>query len=406
MTVIQNPELIPAKRKAKQISRIVLTGGPCAGKTSALERFVRVAKAIPKLKVILCKEAATILKNSQMNFVDCGADSTFQELIISLQKTFEEAAFITAKKFLTTHPDYTIIILSDRGIMDGGAYYPTLNDFEHVLNTKGMDREMAYKRYDAVICMRSAAVGAPEFYTTADGTPREETPEEAAKLDEKCCAAWRAHPNYFEVDNSFKFYEKLDKVISLILKLAGLDVPKKICKRYLIEMPKVFDIHNRCKDIEICKDKTFFLRQTDPNTFIGIKIRRVGENATYYRTTQRWGMVKHPETHRNVEQAIYDSIFEITEKEMVHSLGDVDGQMNPLDKITYSFHLGNSVYCELDIYPNNEERAYLRAYLDSDTEENRETVNHFFKIVREVTYNKHFSEHEIARTGGKVLNTK
>ena len=388
----------------KRIFKIVLTGGPCAGKTSVVERFGRIAKAIPNLKVILSKEAATILKHSGIDFMTCGGGSVFQERIIDWQLNAEETAYIAALNYVAMHPEHTVIILCDRGIMDGEAYYNTPEDFEAVLNAKGLDKQMMYARYDAVICMRSAAIGAPEFYTTADGTPRDETVEEAAKLDKKCCAAWRNHKNYFEIDNTFQFYPKMDKAIATILKIAGLDVPKKICKRYLIQMPNMFDIYNRCSDIEVCKDKTFFLRQGDSNTYISIKIRKVGQNSTYYRSIQRWGLVKHPDTGKNVEQAVFDSTLEITEKELVNSLGDIDSKVHPLDKMTYSFHVGKFVYCELDVYPNNETRAYLRAYLDSDTEENNATVCNFFQIVQEVTYNRKYSEHEIASSGGKVLN--
>lgn len=401
MTHITNNEL---NRSIKRIYKIVLTGGPCAGKTSVVERFMRISKAMSKLKVILCKEAATILKHSGIDFMTCGGGSVFQERIIDWQMNAEETAYIAALKFLENHPDNTIIILCDRGIMDGEAYYDTPNDFEKVLNAKGLDKRMMYERYDAVICLRSAAVGAPQFYTTADGTPRDETIEEAAKLDMKCCAAWRGHSNYFEIDNTFEFYPKMDKAISTILQVAGLEMPKKICKRYIVEMPDMFDIYGRCSDIEVCKDKTFFIRQGDPNMYTSVKIRKVGQSSTYHRTIQRWGMVKHPITGNEVEQAIYDSTQQITEKEMINSLGDVDGLMNALDKMTYSFHLGNFVYCELDVYPNNRVNAYLRAYLDSDTKENLATVEKFFTVVREVTYNRQYSEHEIARSAGKVLS--
>ncbi|MBQ9313995.1 MAG: AAA family ATPase [Clostridia bacterium] len=406
MTRITNSEAnaIVESKKSKRIFKIVLTGGPCAGKTSVVERFMRIAKAIPKLKVILCKEAATILKHSGIDFMTCGGGSVFQERIIDWQLNAEETAYIAAMKFMENHSDYTTIILCDRGIMDGEAYYNTPNDYEKVLNAKGLDKRMMYDRYDSVVCLRSAAIGAPQFYTTADGTPRDETIEEAAKLDKKCCAAWRDHQQYFEIDNTFEFYPKMDKAIATILKITGLEMPKKICRRYIVEMPDMFDIYGRCSDIEVCKDKTFFIRQDDPNTYTSIKIRKVGQNSTYYRTIQRWGMVKRPKDGKEVEQAVYDSTLEITEKEMVNSLGDVDGMMNALEKMTYSFHLGKFVYCELDVYPNNTKRAYLRTYLDSDTKDNDNTIRNFFQIVREVTYNRKYSEHEIARSAGKVLN--
>lgn len=404
MSAIMKTELQSPKVAKKQIFKVVLTGGPCAGKTSVMERFNRMAKAVPKLKVILAKEAATLLKHSNIDFMTCGGGSVFQESIIDWQMNAEKAALIAAMQFTVMNPDYTVIILCDRGIMDGEAYFDTPRDFERILNAKGLDRQMTYNRYDAVVCLRSAAIGAPQFYTTADGTPRDETPEEAANLDRKCCAAWREHPQYFEIDNTFDFYPKVDKAIATILTVAGIDMPKKICLRYIVEMPVMYDIYGRCNDNEVCRDKTFFITQDDRDTYTSVKIRRIGRATTYYRTVQRWGMVKHPITGEDVERPVYDSTLEITEKEWVNDMNDVDGMVSVLDKVTHSFHLGDFVYCELDTYQINLNRAYLRVYLDIDNEKNRKVVENFFKIVREVTYNRKYSEYEIAHTAGKVLN--
>lgn len=391
-------------KREKEIYKIVLTGGPCAGKTSVVERFSRIAKAIPNLKVILSKEAATMLKQSGIDFATCGGGSVFQERIIDWQLNAEETAYIAALNYIESHPEDKVIILCDRGVMDGEAYFKTPHDFDKILYAKGLDRNMMYARYDAIICLRSAAVGAVEFYTTADGTPRDESPEEAAILDGKCYDAWKPHKMFFEIDNTFQFYIKMDNAIATILKVAGLKMPKKFCRRYIVEMPDMNDIYRRCSDIEVCKDKTFFIWQDDKNTFVSVKVRSIGQNSTYYRTIQRWAVVQHPETGEDVEQAVYDSTLEITEKEMLGSLGEVDSQMKPLDKMTYSFHLGNFVYCELDVYLDNTKRAYVKAYLDDDTEENLSVVKDFFKTIKEVTYNREFSEHGIASSGGSALN--
>ena len=42
-----------------------------------------------------------------------------------------------------------------------------------------------HERYDAVIHLVSAAIGAEEFYTTENNEVRHETPEQAADLDRK-----------------------------------------------------------------------------------------------------------------------------------------------------------------------------------------------------------------------------
>lgn len=46
------------------------------------------------------------------------------------------------------------------------------------------------RRYDAVIHMVTAAIGAERFYTTENNSVRTETPEQARELDIKVLNAW------------------------------------------------------------------------------------------------------------------------------------------------------------------------------------------------------------------------
>lgn len=90
--------------------RIVLTGGPCAGKTSAL-LFAEKFFVGQNVNVIKIPETATLL-------FDCGiklpesdiAHRYFQMKMLELQVLLEDTAFATS-------PDNSVI-LCDRGIMD------------------------------------------------------------------------------------------------------------------------------------------------------------------------------------------------------------------------------------------------------------------------------------------------
>lgn len=389
----------------KRVFTIAVTGGPCAGKTTLLDKIRREASAIPNVKVFFAKEAATVVKHSGISFMDAGGDSTFQELIIAEQLTAESRAFMVANKYAESHPDEKAVIICDRGIMDGEAYFDSPSDFAKILLKSALTKEIVYDRYDAVVCMRSAAIGAREFYTTMDGTPRDETPDQAAILDNKVCAAWRNHKCYVEVDNSFNFYEKLDRAMAKIFSVADIELPKEVCKRYVVEMPSMFDINLKSSCMSLSTDQIFFLKENEPNAFSSLKIRRAGKSATYYLSNQRWEKVKHPETGELVETAVVDTVYCIPEKEFVHSLGEIDSSLKVMEKVTYSFYLGSSVHCELDMFACNNTRAYLSAFLDVDTPENRMLIEKLFKIVREVTYNKDYSDHEIARSEGRILDS-
>lgn len=389
----------------KRIFKIAVTGGPCAGKTTLLDKIRREATNISNVKVFFAKEAATLIKHCGINFMDAGGDSTFQELIIEQQVLAEDRAFRVANRYSESHPDTKVIIICDRGIMDGEAYFDSPSDFAKILLRYSLTKEIVYARYDAVICLRSAAIGAREFYTTMDGTPRDESIDEAAMLDKKVCAAWKGHEKYTEIDNSFKFYEKLDKAISKIFAVASVEIPKEICKRYVVETPNLFELVGK-RNSSLFVDQTFFLKESDANSVSAIKIRRSGDNPNYFLSNQRWDFVKNPISNEMVEAAVVDTVFCIGEKEFINYLKNVDSSVKILEKMTYSFYIGASVHCEIDLFLCNQNRAYLKAYFDADTKENRELIENSFEIVREVTYNKSYCEREIARTEGEVLNNQ
>lgn len=70
-----------------------------------------------------------------------------------------------------------MVVLCDRGLMDGKAYMEN-SLWERMLRTyKIKERNMRDTRYDAVFHLVTAADGAAKFYTTANSTSRRETPQ-------------------------------------------------------------------------------------------------------------------------------------------------------------------------------------------------------------------------------------
>ena len=71
------------------------------------------------------------------------------------------------------------IVLCDRGTVDPYAYIPN-EEFQAVLDEQGWTLvTLRDRRYDRVIFMNSAAVGAEEFYTLANNAARSEGLETA-----------------------------------------------------------------------------------------------------------------------------------------------------------------------------------------------------------------------------------
>ena len=386
---------------SERIKTVVLTGGPCAGKTTLMEKFRNEVDSIPKVKVFFAKEAATLLKQSGINFVDAGADDTFQRMIINQQLIAERIARITAEKFAAAHPDYKIIIICDRGIMDGEAYFEDKNEFMRLLADFELTKKTVYKRYDMILFLRSAAGGTTEFYTTMDGTPRDETPEQAIDLDTGVYNAWCEHTNFSSVENSFKFYEKLDVAISRILKMAGIKEPKKHFKRYLIEAPNLVELLTDYNTTTV-NEQIFFLNSKEESNVYYIKIQRKGNEVRYSKREVRLGMAKNDEGVQEYTR-VFENDSTLTENGFLKEMARLNPFILPLNRTLLAFNCNFSVRCELEMYPLVKDKMILKVYMDSEKDYN--FIDSYYHVIKEVTSDLKYSTLELARTACEVLKT-
>lgn len=180
--------------KSDHCYRIVLTGGPGAGKTTAADLYRRELGE----SLVIVPEAATILYRG--GFPRDGEGEVLKETqrtIYELQKGLEE---VQAKHYCSR------ILLCDRGTIDGAAYWP--DDAKDFFNAMGTTIEDEYDRYDAVIFFETAAVGG---ISIEGGNPaRVESTEEAVALDRKLRDLWSRHPGYIFVPHHASFLEKIN----------------------------------------------------------------------------------------------------------------------------------------------------------------------------------------------------
>ena len=173
--------------------RIVVTGGPGGGKTTAADLFRREIGE----RVVIVPEAATIVFSGGFpRSTDHDAQRAAQTAIFHVQQNLEN---VQSARF----PDR--ILLCDRGTVDGAAYWPGDPEgfFRHVGTT--LDQEL--QRYDAVVFFESAAAGGMAI---EGGNPiRNETNEQALSLDRKLHAIWAHHPRFVFVPHSSSFFQKI-----------------------------------------------------------------------------------------------------------------------------------------------------------------------------------------------------
>jgi predicted ATPase len=173
--------------------RLVVTGGPGGGKTTAADLFRRELGE----RVVIVPEAATILFSGGFpRSADGDARRAAQTAIFHVQRNLEDVQS-------ARYPDR--ILLCDRGTIDGAAYWPDEPEgfFHHVGTT--LDQEL--QRYDAVIFFESAAAGG---ISIEGGNPiRNETADQALSLDRRLQSVWSRHPRFVFVPHSSSFFQKM-----------------------------------------------------------------------------------------------------------------------------------------------------------------------------------------------------
>lgn len=203
------------EKTGMEITKIVITGGPCGGKTSAMSR---IQEHVQKLgyTVLFIPETATELISGGVAPWTCGCNADYQKCQMRLQ--LEKERIFTQGAM--TMPAEKILLVCDRGALDNKAY---MNDEElaGVLEDLGCSEEELRDSYDGIFHLVTAAKGAEAFYTTENNAARTETVEQAAALDEKLLAAWTGHPHLRVIDNATDFEGKLHRLIAEITAFLG-----------------------------------------------------------------------------------------------------------------------------------------------------------------------------------------
>jgi hypothetical protein len=193
--------------------RIVLTGGPGGGKTTAADLFRREIGE----KVVIVPETATMLFTGGFPRVDeRNARTATQQAIFHAQVALEDVQG-------ALYPDR--ILLCDRGTIDGAAFWPDQAP-QGFFETLGTSLERELGRYDAVLFFESAAVG---DITIEGGNPtRTETNEQARKLDICLREVWSKHPNFHFIPHKASFFAKLQEGLARLQEIIDRGAPSRL----------------------------------------------------------------------------------------------------------------------------------------------------------------------------------
>jgi len=177
--------------------RVVLTGGPGAGKTAVLEVLRRA----------MCKHVHVLPEAAGIVFGGGFPRGTTP----ALRRPAQRAIYHVQRELEATTVDVNAaIVVCDRGTVDSLAYWPGPGELWSEVGTTSGD-ELA--RYDAVIHLRTPPRGGGYNH---DNPLRIETAAEAAAIDERIVAAWARHPHRFEVPATLAFVAKVARTLALV----------------------------------------------------------------------------------------------------------------------------------------------------------------------------------------------
>jgi len=359
------------------IHKIVLTGGPCGGKSTGLSKIEQELTE-RGYKVFVVPETATELmtggiKPSEMTPLD------FQGILFELQGKKEELYYRAAQLFDETDK---VVIFYDRGRMDGKTYMPE-KDFKKMLKNNNTNETEVRDYYDCILHLMTAAEGAEKFYTLENNKARFETLEEARIVDKKIIKAWTGHPHLRIIDNSTNFEQKINRLMVEIYSFLGEPVPMEIERKYLIEMPNLEELQEKysCTKQNIIQT---YLKSDDKNTEVRIRQRGINGEYSYYLTKkQEVSEVSRIETEKK-----------ISKDEYLRLLMDADTSLKQIRKDRICFVYSNN-YFELDIYPFWEDKAILEIELSRENQEIDFPPE--IKIIKEVTEDKDYKNYSLAK---------
>lgn len=192
------------------VTKIAITGGPCAGKTTALG-VVRAAFSERGFKVITVPEPATELFSNGITPWECSSSEEYQRCQMEIQLT-REAMYERAARGMNYQK---ILLVFDRGMLDNKCYM-TADEFARVIADLHRSEDELRNNYHAVFHLVTAAKDAPEYYSTETNRIRYESLEEAAALDDHFIEAWSLHPHLYIIRSKKSFEHKLDNLVQCL----------------------------------------------------------------------------------------------------------------------------------------------------------------------------------------------
>jgi len=209
-------ETMDVKPAQSPVCRVLLTGGPGAGKSSAIA-ILRDRLSKRGFRVVVVPENATALLSNSDGF-DPSWKGTSK--VAELQRIFLQYQLDVEKAYsgIAQLGNKQAVMLFDRGVLDGRLFC-TEEEWAQVLEGVGKTEEELLGRYDMVVHVTSVAQGLPSQYDFGPGSSnpaRYHTAEEAKEADALTTKIYEKHPQVRHVPNFADFSNKIACVLGII----------------------------------------------------------------------------------------------------------------------------------------------------------------------------------------------
>ncbi|MGN0973459.1 MAG: AAA family ATPase [Bacilli bacterium] len=316
------------------MKNIVLTGGPCGGKSTAIGELQECLEQ-RGYKVFILDESATRLINKGIKpFGENAIDMyDFQKIIMKYQLYREHLIRSKAKLFKNS------IVLYDRSTIDNKSYLDEVS-WHKLLRELNLNEQELMNRYDEVIHLVTVADGKEELYTTENNHARSEDADLAKKKDIDTLNAYIGHNNLKVVDNSTDFATKINRVKNCILEELGEPIIPNVQHKFLVDLD-----NSNIDKVKAISNKSYITQtylKTDEYLEKRIRQRIVNGKSTYYLTTKQ--LLPNNEivkTNKKINKLYY-----------LYLLKEKDLNLEPIEKIRYSFRDNKEVY-NLDVFKDN-----------------------------------------------------
>ena len=289
-----------------------------------------------------------------------------------------------------------VLIVCDRGACDTFAYCSEEVKNEVLKRENWSIDFLNHHRYDKIIHMVTAANGARDFYDL-DNEARYETAREGISIDRNIQDVWFTNPRYVIIDNSEKtFQKKISRVFNEIGDLVSLPT-QKFVRKFLLKSVFKEDVFPPDVFFAPYVESIVYLTNTTKNKISYLRKRDYLKSAKLIYTlktrTISDKLEKRIETGRQLSKELYNEFHK-----------QKDEKKRELFKECFYFRMEDEA--NVSIYKIEtfilKDKSFSVLHLTSNSIGKERKIPDFLHIVREVTNDKEFFTHKIA----KIKNNK